>query len=239
MQEEYALARTKQPSLLRAKIVKEASELFFVNGFSKTTSSDLCAKVGMGTGNLTFYFPTKEHILAVLVQMMIDYQWKEMENAADGGKSSLLAYCLELSTLVAISEEFPEMNDFIAAAYSHPMTLELIRANDVEKVKRVFEEYTTGWDDEKFNEMEAIVSGIEYATIMITEHSASAAHRIEGALNAIMMLFGVPEDIRRMKVEKVLRMDYRAIGRNVYEDFKKYVTETTEHNLEEILMRKK
>ena len=128
------MARTKQPSLLRAKIVQAASELFFENGFSRTTSAELCKKVGMGTGNLTFYFPTKEHILAVLVQMMIDYQWKEMESAADEGKSSLLAYCLELSTLVAIAEEFPEMNDFIAAAYSHPMTLDLIRANDVEKI---------------------------------------------------------------------------------------------------------
>ena len=228
------MARTKQPSLLRAKIVKAASELFFENGFSKTTSSELCAKVGMGTGNLTFYFPTKEHILAVLVQMMIDYQWKEMENAADEGKSSLLAYCLELSTLVAIADEFPEMNDFLAAAYSHPMTLELIRANDVEKVKQVFSEYTQGWDEETYTENEAITSGIEYATIMKTEHSASVEHRIEGALNTIMILFGVPEELRKKKVEKVLAMDYRAIGRKVYEDFKRYVNETNEHNLMEM-----
>jgi len=228
------VARTKQPSLLRAKIVKAASELFFENGFSKTTSSELCAKVGMGTGNLTFYFPTKEHILAVLVQMMIDYQWQEMEHAADEGKSSLLAYCLELSTLAAIADEFPEMNDFLAAAYSHPMTLELIRANDVEKVKQVFSEYTKGWDDEKFTEMEAITSGIEYATVMKTEHSASVEHRIEGALNTILLLFDVPEEIRKIKVAKVLSMDYRAIGRRVYTDFKKYVTETNEHNLTEM-----
>ena len=228
------MARTKQPSLLRAKIVKTASDLFFENGFSKTTSAELCKKVGMGTGNLTFYFPTKEHILAVLVQMMIDYQWKEMESAADEGKSSLLAYCLELSTLVAIAEEFPEMSDFLAAAYSHPMTLELIRANDVEKIKQVFSEYTPDWDDEKYTENEAIISGIEYATIMKTEHSASVEHRIEGALNTIMILFGVPEEIRKMKIAKVLAMDYRAIGRKVYADFKKYVTETNEHNLEEI-----
>ena len=166
--------------------------------------------------------------------MMIDYQWKEMEKAADEGKSSLLAYCLELSTLVAIADEFPEMNDFLAAAYSHPMTLEFIRTNDVEKVKQVFVEYTSGWDDERFNEMEAIVSGVEYATIMKTEHSASVEHRIEGALNTIMILFGVPEEVRKMKVAKVLAMDYRAIGRKVYADFKRYVTETNEHNLEEI-----
>ncbi len=233
------MSRTKQPSLLRAKIVKAASELFFENGFSRTTSAELCKKIGIGTGNLTFYFPTKEHILAVLVQMMIDYQWKEMENAADEGKSSLLAYCLELSTLAAIAEEFPEMNDFIAAAYSHPMTLELIRANDVEKVKQVFSEYTPDWDDEKYTKNEAIISGIEYATIMKTEHSASVEHRIEGALNTIMLLFGIPEKLRQKKIEKVLSMDYLAIGRKVYEEFKLYVTESNEHALEEVLKNTK
>ncbi|MBE7089058.1 MAG: hypothetical protein E7370_06070 [Clostridiales bacterium] len=91
-----------------------------------------------------------------------------------------------------------------------------------------------GWDDEKYTENEAITSGIEYATIMKTEHSASVEHRIEGALNTIMILFDVPEETRKMKVAKVLAMDYRAIGRKVYEDFKRYVTETNEHNLEEI-----
>ena len=49
-----------------------------------------------------------------------------------------------------------------------------------------------------------------------------------------MLLFGVPEETRKMKIAKVLAMDYRAIGRKIYEDFKKYVTETNEHNLEEI-----
>jgi AcrR family transcriptional regulator len=219
---------------MRASIIKAASELFFENGFSKTTPHDVCKSANVGTGNLTYYFPTKEHMLAVLVQMVIDYQWKEMEEQTDEGKSSLLAYCLELSTLVAIADEFPEMNDFFAAAYSHPMTLELIRANDVEKVKQVFSEYTQGWDDERYTENEAITSGIEYATIMKTEHSASVEHRIEGALNTIMILFGVPEETRKIKVAKVLAMDYRAIGRKVYEDFKRYVTETNEHNLEEI-----
>ena len=233
------MARTKKPSPMKAAIVKVASELFFENGFSKTTSSVLCRKLDIGTGNLTFYFPTKEHILAVLVQMMIDYQWKEMETAADEGKSSLLAYCLELSTLVAIGEEIPEMNDFLTAAYSHPMTLDLIRANDAPKIKQVFGEYNKDWDDEMFVEMEAIISGIEYATIMKTEHSASIERRLEGALNSIMLLMGVPEETRQKKLEKVLAMDYLSIGRKVYEDFKQYVTETNDHALDEILKNSK
>lgn len=228
------MARNRKPTPTKTVIVKIASELFFENGFTKTTSTEICKKADISPGNLTFYFPNKESILATLVQMMIDFQWKEMEAQTDEGKSSLLAYCLELTTLVALSEEIPQMQDFLFAAYSHPTTLDLIRINDTEKIKQVFTEYTVGWDDEKFTETETLISGIEYATLMRTEHTASIEHRIEGALNTIMMLFGVSEELRRTKIKKVLAMDYRAIGRKVYEDFKRYVTETNEHNLEEI-----
>lgn len=233
------MARTRKPSPMKAAIIKAASELFFEKGFSKTTSAELCKKIDIGTGNLTFYFPTKEHILSVLVQMMIDFQWKEMEAQTDEGKSSLLAYCLELTTLAAIGEEIPQMHEFLTAAYSHPTTLDLIRSNDVEKIKRVFAEYTEGWDDEKFTETETLISGIEYATLMNTEHTATLEHRIEGALNTIMMMFGVPEELRKAKIKKVLAMDYRAIGRKVYEDFKEYVTETNENALDEVLKHTK
>ena len=126
------------------------------------------------------------------------------------------------------------MQDFLAAAYSHPMTLDIIRKNDEEKVRRVFSSYTDGWSDEKFAEAEVIISGIEFATLMKTEHSVSLPAKIEGALNGIMLLFGVPEDIRKMKIEKVLAMDYLAIGKRVYESFKLYVTELNEHKLEEM-----
>ncbi|MBQ8141501.1 MAG: TetR/AcrR family transcriptional regulator [Clostridia bacterium] len=228
------MAGRRKPTPTKAIIIKSASELFFENGFSKTTATELCKKANISTGNLTFYFPTKEHILADIVKMMCDFQWREMENATDEGKSSLLAYCLELTTMVAVGEEIPQMQDFFVAAYAHQIPLDLIRTNDVEKIKQVFAEYTEGWDDEKFIEAEALISGIEYATLSNTEHSASVEHRIEGALDTIMMLFGVPEDVRKTKLEKVLAMDYRAIGKKVYADFKRYVTETNAHALDEV-----
>ena len=233
------MARNRKPTPTKAVIIKIASELFFENGFLGTTSTEICKKAEISPGNLTFYFPSKEHILAVLVNMMCDFQWREMERETDEGRSSLLAYCLELTTMVAISEENPQMREFMLAGYSHPMTLDIIRANDVDKIKQVFSEYTKDWDDERFIEIEAIISGIEYGTLMCTAHSASVEHRIEGALNAIMMLFGVPEDVRKTKLGKVLAMDYLAIGQRVYESFKQYVTETNEHALEEVLKQTK
>ncbi len=229
------MARNRRPTPTRTVIIKAASELFFENGFSRTTATELCKKACISTGNLTFYFPTKEHILAVLVKMMIDFQWKEMESATGEGKSSLLAYCLELTVMSAVSEEIPQMRDIFAAAYAHPMTLDLIRANDVEKIKQVFGAYTENWSEEKYTAVETIVSGIEYATLTPTAHATALEYRIERALDTIMMLCCVPEALRRTKIDKVLAMDYRAIAQKVYAQFKRYVTETNEHALDEVL----
>lgn len=229
------MARLRRESPTRLAIIQVAIDLFFEKGFSNTTAATVCRKAEIGTGNLTFYFPTKEHILDVLVTMMCDYQWKLIEEATDEGKSSLLSYCLELATMAAISEEIPQMHDFYVSAYSHPMTLENIRSNDVEKMKQVFGAFCPDWTDEQFVEAEAIVSGIEYATLMTTKHSASLPIRIEGALNAIMKVFDVPEELRKIKTQKVLAMDYRSLGRHVFSNFKQYVNEANEKAIEDLL----
>lgn len=229
------MARIKRESPTRLAIIQVAIDLFFEKGFSNTTAAAVCRKADIGTGNLTFYFPTKEHILDVLVTMMCDYQWKLIEEATDEGKTSLLSYCLELATMAAISEESPQMHDFYVSAYSHPMTLENIRANDVEKMKQVFGQFCPDWTEDQFIEAEAIVSGIEYATMMTTKHSASLPLRIEGALNAIMKVFNVPEELRKIKVQKVLAIDYRAIGHRVLMDFRQYVSEVNEKAISDLL----
>ena len=229
------MAKVKKESPLRLSIIQAATELFFEKGFSKTTAAAVCERAKVGTGNLTSYFPTKEHILDVLVKMMSGFQWREMENATDEGTSSLLAYCLELTTMVAISEESEQMRDFYLSTYSHPMTLDNIRVNDVKKIREVFGEYCGGWSDEQFFEAECIVSGIEYATLMTTEHSTPLPMRLEGALNAIMLLFGVPEELRKKKITKVLAMDYRAIGEKLLENFKEYVKEENDRAIDQML----
>ena len=86
------MVRNRKPTPTKTVIVKIASELFFENGFTKTTSTEICKKADISPGNLTFYFPNKESILATLVQMMIDFQWKEMEAQTDEGKSASSQY---------------------------------------------------------------------------------------------------------------------------------------------------
>ena len=47
--------------------------------------------------------------------------------------------------------------------------------------------------------------------------------RISSALTAIMMIYNDPEEIRRVKIDKVLAMNYRSIGKRIFKEFKEYV----------------
>ena len=170
---------------------------------------------------------------------MFDFQRLLIEHAADEGKSSLLAYCLELTSIAAICEEDEPIRDFFTASYISPVTLALIRENDTEKTKEVFGAFSPDWTAEQWTATENIVSGIEYATIMPREADTPLPMQIERTLNAIMLLYGVPEELRRAKIEKVLQMDYRALGRRILAEFKQYIEEVNEQNLKNAIQKKK
>ena len=50
-----------------------------------------------------------------------------------------------------------------------------------------------------------------------------------------MLLFRVPEEMRRAKIEKVLAMDYYAIGKQMLEDFKSFTEEEHRKAVDEML----
>jgi len=220
----------KRPNT-RLQIIQLAARLFIDEGFSATSLPKLAGLLDISSGNITFYFKTKHHLLAVLVDELFDFQSLMMEYAADEGTSSLLAYCLELTAIAAICEEDPAAKDFYIAAYTSDITLDLIRENDTQKTKAVFAPWCPGWTDEQWRATENIVSGIEYATIMTREADTPLPVQIERTLQAIMRLYNVPETLRKTKIEKVLAMDYRALGRRILAEFREYIEKVNEENL--------
>ncbi len=228
------MARIDKSKLTRLEIVRVASRKFLENGYSNTSVKAISDELEMSTGNLTFHFPTKEHLLAELVEMLCKFQWKLIDEEADEGFSSVMAVCLELMSMASACEENEIAKDFFISSYQSEMSLEIIRKNDSERSKSVYSEYCTGWTDEQFTEAEILVSGIEYATLMTAGDSVSLETRISGALNNILTIFNVPEETRKMKIEKVLSMDYRKIGGRILKEFIEYVENSTEQALEEI-----
>lgn len=231
------MARIDKSRLTKLEIIEVATRQFIENGYSNTPVKSICAELEMSPGNMTFYFPTKEHLLAELVDMLCDFQWKLMEKEADDGMSSIMALCLELTAMAIMCEENETAKEFYLSAYTSPMCLEIIRKNDRERAMQVFKEYCPDWTQEQFAEAEILVSGIEYATLMTTDGAVSVETRIAGALNQILGIYGIPEERRKAKIQQVFAMDYRGIGRRVLQEFKEYVKDTNEQAIRALLKR--
>lgn len=224
----------RKANTTKLEIIQVSTEMFLEKGFTNTSVKAISEELDISTGNLTFYFPTKEHLLAVMVEMLCNFQWKMMSQAAHDGNKSLLALGLELLAMAAISEENENMKDFYISAYAHPMTLEIIRRNDAQRAEILFKEYTSDWTEEEFLAAEILVSGIEYATLMTTNENLPLETRIAGAFNTIMMIYDVPQELREVNIKKVLAMDYRKMGRRILQEFMVYIREVNEQAFEEL-----
>lgn len=233
------MIRVDRVELTRKEIIRVAANFFLKDGYTKTTFRAMSQALNMSTGNMTFHFPTKEHMLAELVDMLCQYQWKMMEEEAKDGINSVMAICLELLTIAAACEQDEVIKDFFLAAYTSPLTMEIIRKNDKERAKQVFGEFCPDWTDERYSEAETLVSGIEYATLMTTSTSAPLELRISGALELILTVYNVPEDVRKKKIAKALAIDYQPLSLRVMAQFRAYVDNETEQALFKLLQRKK
>lgn len=231
------MARIDKSALTKLEIVQEASRQFLEKGYSHTTISAISKELDMSPGNLTFHFATKEHLLAELVDLLCNFQWKQMEKEANEGYSSIIAICLELISMASACEDDPVIKDFFISAYTSPMCLEIIRRNDAARAKKVFKDYCPDWTDEQFNEAEILCSGIEYATLMTVNDPVTLETRIAGALTNILDIFGIPEEIRKQKIQKVFAMDHRSLGKRVLLEFREYVEQANEQAFLDLLKR--
>ena len=229
------MARIDKSALTKAEIIAEASKQFLEKGYSHTTVSAIAAELNMSPGNLTFHYPTKEHLLAALVDILCAYQWELVVQEVKEGYSSVMAICLELTTMASACEDDPIIKDFFLSAYSSPLCLNTIRKNDSQRAKKVFRKYRPEWTDEQFAEAEILVSGIEYATLMTTDNTVSLETRISGALHNILGIYGIPEDQRYTTVQKVFSMDYQTLCKRILKDFKKYVAKTNEQTFRQLI----
>ena len=234
------MARRKTIINTRLEILQVASHLFLTEGYSTTTVSKIANKLGISLGNLTFHFPTKEHLLAELIDYLCEYHMLIMEQEVEDGITSLLDYLLELTSMMAICEQDPVAEDLYLSAYTHSLSLDLIRKSDTEKAKLVFHDFCPDWTDEDFAAAENIVSGIEYASLCKeSAEDVPLDKRITSTLEAVMKIYNVPQELRDVKIEKIHKTDYHRIGHRLIDGFIRYVEEANQKALEEIVEQEK
>lgn len=222
------MAKAVKKVSTRERIIRVSTRLFLERGYSATTVQMISTEIGISKGLFTFHFPSKEDVLALLTNMLCEFQRELMEYEAGEGISSLLSICLELMSMAAACEEEEVAKDFLVSTYQSKKCLEIIHNNDTARAKEVFAKFCSDWTDEQFREAEILVAGIEHATLNAIDKTVPLETRISGALNTIMMIYNVPEETRKKKIEKVLSMDYRSIGKRIFKEFKEYVEKANE-----------
>ena len=229
------MARTRVTTT-KYEIIQVASEFFFDVGYSNTSPKMIAQELGLSTGNITYYFPTKEHLLTVIVEMLCDFQWKMLELEADRGIGSAASICLETMTVAAACDENVIARDFFIAAFQSELCRNYLRSNHVERAKKIFAKECSEWTDDEFHQAELLVMGLQYAAIVPTDANIPLKTRIASALNQIMGIYNVDEETRQREIEKVLAYDCRGISKRVLREFIRYVEKTNEQTLEKMII---
>lgn len=221
----------------KLEIIEAATRLFLEHGYTNVMIADIAKDIGISKGNLAFHFRTKEHLLAELIKMLLRYQWQMMEREIVTGHSALVAYLFEIISAVCVCQEDAVAQNLYVSAYISPLSLQLIRENDTQKAKNIFTEYCPGWKDADFVLSETIASGIEFS--MFTANADIPLERLlADSLNAILMLYQIPAELREESIRQVLAMDYHKMGQRMLREFAEYTAEVNRIALEEAVARK-
>ncbi len=216
------------------EILKNAVEFIFSIGYSNTSPQIIAKKMNMSTGNITHYFPTKEHLLCTLVEMLCDFQWRMFESTSEKGFGSIGSICMEMMTVATGCEQSEIARDFFSAVFESEMCRNYLRKNHVERAKTIFAKECEGWTDQDFEQAELMVMGLQYATITANDADIPMKVKISGALNTVLDIYQVDEATRKTEIEKVMNIDYKGTTKQVIEAFIGFVSRTSNEALEEM-----
>ena len=227
------MARTATTT--KYEIIQVASKFFMRVGYSNTSPKMIAKELGLSTGNITYYFPTKEHLLLVIVEMLCDFQWKILENAIDRGIGSAASICLETMTVTISCNESEIARDFFTATFQSELCRNYLRRDHVKRAKKIFAKECNGWTDEQFHQAELLVMGLQYTAVTTTDADIPLKTRIASALDLILGIYNVDKENRQKEIEKVLTYNGREISKRVLHGFVGFAQKTNEQTLQQMI----
>ena len=201
-------------------VIRSTTKLFLKNGYTRTSLKMIEADCGVKVGNITYYFHSKEDLLKVLVEELMDYHASMIDDIHEKDGDKLFAYAMEVTAQIALCESNRSAWDLYSSAYNLPQTYEVIKAWAAEKNYNLFRERLPGWTEHDFKEIEEVASGIELAALKsVCDRSFTLEKKISLFLNSLMMLYQVPEAERKAVIEKVISLDYEQIAKEMFDKF--------------------
>ena len=212
-------------------IIRSAAKLFLLNGYTKTTFKMVEQDSGVKVGNITYYFHSKEELLKVLIEELMNFHADVIDSIHESEKNPLFAYAMEIAAQIVICENNSSAWDLYSSAYNLPQTYEVIKNWATEKNYTIFHDRLTDWTEHDFKMIEEVASGIEFAALKsVCDRTYTLDKKISIFLNSLLMLYNVPEEERKKTIEKILALDYKKIANDMFDKFVKRLDNTKEHN---------
>ena len=219
------------------EIIQVASEYFLSRGYSVTSPKMIADELGISTGNITYYFPTKEHLLLEIVDLLYKYQWDLIKKYAGVNIGNVFTFCFETVFVARACENDELARDFFTAVFQSEMCRNYLRKNHEERAKVIFAKECADWTDTQFTQAELMVKGLQYSSVVGTDADIPFEEKISGTLDQILSIYKVDREIRQAEIQRAISTTYNGNGETVVQQFLEYVADTHIQSLESLLRR--
>lgn len=228
------MARRKS-NLTKLEIMQVAMKMFLEKGFTNTSAKAISNELNISTGNLTFYYPTKEHILLELTKDITEFHTKCI-NKVSKEHDDLFSYCWEISSQIMLCEENEQAKDLYLAIYSYPMTLYYVKDWTAEKNKKILGERLSDWTLERFRRVENVTCCIERSALTepCTENY-TIEDKIRLILTCLLKIYDISFEEREKVINEILKTDYHKMGHDLLKQLTKYVEKQNKQALNEAI----
>ncbi|MBQ4150188.1 MAG: TetR/AcrR family transcriptional regulator [Clostridia bacterium] len=201
------------------KIIRSATKLFLQNGFSRTTLKMISADCGMLQGTIAYHFHTKEDMLYMLIQELLDFHQDVINSSKNESKNNLIAYALEIAAQISLCENDEKAKDLYYHMYILPGTFELVKDWTAQKNYNLLGDRLPDWTPRDFRLRENVASMIEFSAIISPCGVFTLEEKIALILDSLFKLYEIEKEERKQVIEYILKLDYKNIGKNMFEQF--------------------
>ncbi len=206
--------------------------MFLEKGFTNTSAKAISNELDISTGNLTFYFPTKEHMLLELTKEITAFHTKCIDKV-EKENDDLFSYCWEVAAQIMLCEENEQAKDIYLAIYSHPMTLNFVKDWTAKKNQNILGDRLKEWTYERFRRVENVTCCIERSAL--TESCAenyTIEDKIRLILTCLLKIYDISFEEREKVINKILETDYHKMGHDLLKQLTRYVENQNKQALE-------
>ena len=148
--------RINRSELTKLEIMRHATRCFLEDGYSNTSVKAISKALNMSPGNLTFHYPTKEHMLAEVVAQLCEFQEKILEYEAQKGYDPATVIGFELMTVAVACADSEIARDFFISTFQSELCRSYLFRSHVARAKKIFARECPNWTDQQFQEAEVL-----------------------------------------------------------------------------------